>query len=404
MTSQQKEDILVNNLIDRIHALNEDILEIIGERLKQIGELTPTQIHQIQQMLLYDEDIRKIIELIADSTNMNVVDIYSMFDYVAMNNQEFAKPYYRARGVKYIPYSQNKVLKKQVNAIANITARQYINLANTTVLGYTIKDKNGRAVFSTISDTYKELIDKAILSVSQGKETYQQQMRKIIKEIGESGLKTVNYESGYSRRLDSAIRMNIQEGITTMTNDIQKQFGKEFMADGIEVSHHINSAPDHIDTVDGKQFSLNGDKVVNGKLYKNFDEVNNSLDRQVGTLNCRHYVFSIVLGISRPQYSNKQLRADKNRNKTGFYFDGEHYTMYEGTQLQRRIETEIRKAKDVQILAKASGDKDLTLTSQQRITQLTTKYRQLCRESGLPNQLKTRALVVAYHRKNVAKM
>ena len=404
MLNSNQEEQLVQLLIDRINALNEDILEIIGNRIKEIGEMTPTQVHQINQMLMYNTDIDRIIQKLAEVSGMNVNDIYSLFEYSAKTNQDFARQFYRARGISYIPYAQNKVLKDQVRAIAEITAREYANISRTSAIGYTIKDLDGNITFKDISSVYKDTIDKAILNVSQGKTTYQQEMRKAIKQIGQSGLKTIDYESGRSVRLDSAIRQNTLEGLRTLTNQIQEQFGEEFGADGVEVSHHINSAPDHIDTVDGKQFSLNGDRVVKGKLYKDFNTVNNSLDRQVSTLNCRHYIFSIVLGVNKPQYTDKQLEEDKKKNKQGFDFEGKHYSNYEGEQLQRLIERRIREQKDVQILAKASGDKELTLQAQTKITQLTTKYKQLCNVSGLPNQLKTRASVVGYKRINVAKM
>ena len=404
MLNNEQEEKLVQILIDRINALNEDILTIIGNRIKQIGELTPTQVHQIKQMLMYDTDINTIVQKLAEVTNMNVNDIYNMFEYSAKTNQDFAKQFYKARRISYIPYAQNKALKEQIRAIAKITAKEYANMSRTSAIGYTIKDLDGNITFKDISSVYKDIIDKAILNVGQGKTTYQQEMRNAIKQIGQSGLKTLDYESGRSMRLDSAIRQNTLEGLRTLTNQIQEQFGEEFGADGVEVSHHINSAPDHIDTVDGKQFSLNGDRVVKGKLYKDFNTVNNSLDRQVSTLNCRHYIFSIVLGVNKPQYTDKQLEEDKKKNKQGFDFEGKHYSNYEGEQLQRLIERRIREQKDVQILAKASGDKELTLQAQTKITQLTTKYKQLCNASGLPNQLKTRASVVGYKRINVAKM
>ena len=404
MLNNNQEEQLVQLLIDRINALNEDILEIIGNRIKEIGEMTPTQVHQINQMLMYNTDIDRIIQKLAEVSGMNVNDIYSLFEYSAKMNQDFARQFYRARGISYIPYAQNKVLKDQVRAIAEITAREYANISRTSAIGYTIKDLKGNLVFKDISSAYKDIIDKAILNAGQGKTTYQQEMRNAIKQIGQSGLKTIDYESGRSVRLDSAIRQNTLEGLRTLTNQIQQQFGEEFGADGVEVSHHINSAPDHIDTVDGKQFSLNGDRVVNGKLYKDFNTVNNSLDRQVSTLNCRHYIFSIVLGVNKPQYTDKQLEEDKKKNKEGFDFEGKHYSNYEGEQLQRLIERRIREQKDIQILAKSSGDKELTLQSQTKITQLTTKYKQLCNASGLPNQLKTRASVIGYKRINVAKI
>lgn len=404
MLNNNQEEQLVQLLIDRINALNEDILEIIGNRIKEIGEMTPTQVHQINQMLMYNTDIDRIIQKLAEVSGMNVNDIYSLFEYSAKTNQDFARQFYRARGISYIPYAQNKVLKDQVRAIAEITAREYANISRTSAIGYTIKDLDGNITFKDISSVYKDTIDKAILNVSQGKTIYQQEMRNAIKQIGQSGLKTIDYESGRSVRLDSAIRQNTLEGLRTLTNQIQEQFGEEFGADGVEVSHHINSAPDHIDTVDGKQFSLNGDRVVKGRLYKDFNTVNNSLDRQVSTLNCRHYIFSIVLGVNKPQYTDKQLEEDKKKNKQGFDFEGKHYSNYEGEQLQRLIERRIREQKDVQILAKSSGDKELTLQAQTKITQLTTKYKQLCNASGLPNQLSTRASVVGYKRINVANM
>lgn len=54
-----------------------------------------------------------------------------------------------------------------------------------------------------------------------------------------------------------------------------------------------------------------------------------------------------------------------------------------GTQLQRRIELNIRKQKDIQILARASGDTELVEQSQNKIRLLTSKYNDLCKVSGL---------------------
>ena len=68
-----------------------------------------------------------------------------------------------------------------------------------------------------------------------------------------------------------------------------------------------------------------------------------------------------------------------------------------GTQLCRRVELEIRKAKDTQILARASGDTELVEQSQGRITKLTNKYREILKASGLPSQLQ-RASVSGYRR------
>ena len=153
-----------------------------------------------------------------------------------------------------------------------------------------------------------------------------------------------------------------------------------------------------------KQEDIRGNQVrVNGKWYDDFNAVNNSLERQVSTLNCRHRVFSIVVGVSKPEYTQEQLDEDKQKNIEGFNIDGKHYSLYEGEQLQRSLERRIREQKDIQILAKASGNKELVKESQDKITQLTNKYKEISKISGLPTKM-DRLKVSQYHRVNVAKM
>lgn len=245
MLNNDQEEKLVQILIDRIEALNEDILTIIGTRIKEIGNMTPTQVHQIKQMLMYDTDIDTIVQKLAEVTNMNVNDIYNLFEYSAKTNQDFAKQFYQAKGITYISYMQNKVLREQIKAIAKITAKEYANISRTSAIGYTVKDLKGNLVFKDVSSAYKDIIDKAILNVGQGKTTYQQEMRNAIKQIGQSGLKTIDYESGRSMRLDSAIRMNTLGGLRKLNNQVQEQFGEEFDSDGVEISVHQYPAVDH---------------------------------------------------------------------------------------------------------------------------------------------------------------
>lgn len=405
MLNNEQEEKLVQILIDRIQELNEVILKMIGKRIKQIRLATPQELTEIRKMLMNGEDLRKIFNLLSKVTNLNIQDIFDIYASEAKINQEYAKKFYDVRGVQYVPYPQNKALKEQIKALATITAREYANISKTTAIGYTIRDTKGNIVFKDISKTYKEILDKSILNISTGKETFYEQIRKDLKQLGQSGLKTIDYESGRSVRLDSAIKMNVLGGVRDLTNTLQTQFGEEFGADGIEISVHQNPAEDHA-PIQGKQFSLEEYQYMQNEMpfmdYKG--RKYNAIKREIGQWNCYHYIFNIVLGVNKPQYSDEELAEIEENNKKGFKIDGKHYTNYEGTQLQRALEREIRKQKDIQILAKESGDKDLVSQSQTKITQLTNKYKQLCNISGLPNQLKTRGLVSGYRRVNVANM
>ena len=90
------------------------------------------------------------------------------------------------------------------------------------------------------------------------------------------------------------------------------------------------------------------------------------------------------------------------KNNQKIEFDGKEYTKYECTQLQRKLELEIRKQKDTQIMAKASGNMELVGEAQQKITQLTHKYKELSDVSGLPTKMQ-RMRVSGYKRTKIKK-
>lgn len=403
MLNEQVIDKVIERLVNRIEEGNTYTLKKIGESIKKIGTLSPSKAQELVQMLKYGGDYDKIVNKLAEITELNVKDIYKIFDEVAKNDYNFAKQFYEYRGMKFIPYEENIALQQQVRAIANITVGEYRNL--TRSLAFT-KRVNGRIVYTDLARTYQDTLDKAVLSVVQGKNTFQEQMYSTIKELSNSGIKSVNYGTNRSMRLDSAVRMQMKGALRNLHNEIQEQVGQEFNADGVEISTHLNPAPDHAE-VQGRQFSneefnkfQNDIDAVDytGKLFP--AEFDGHDRRSISEYNCYHYTFAIVLGVSEPEYSNKELQEIINSNNKGFELDDKHYSMYEGEQLQRKLELEIRKAKDTQIMAKASGNNELVDESQQRITQLTRKYKELSDISGLSTKME-RLRVSGYRRTKV---
>ena len=403
-------ELLVTRLVSRINKANEFFLIKIGESVKKIRGLTPTQAHQLIQILKYNGNYEEIINEISRLTNLNIQDIDAIFNEMAKKDYLFAEQFYKYRGVEYIPYSQNKALLRQVNALASITKQEMFNYARATNLGYSIRDLQGNVKFVGLRETYNRVLDEAVLNVGTGVDTFDNAMSRIMKDIGGNGLKTVDYASGRSIRLDSVARMHLKGALRNLHNEVQKQVGEEFDFDGYEISVHSNPAVDH-SFVQGHQFSIEEyNKLNNGLEAKDYTGKTFTLDhdhkngfRPISTMNCYHYVFSIVLGVSKPEYSEEQLQKIIDDNNKGFELDGEHYTNYEGTQLQRKLETEIRKQKDIQILGRASGNKQIVEESQARITQLTNKYIEISKISGLPTRM-DRLKVAKYRRISAKKL
>lgn len=407
MINEEIVDKLVERLVNRIEQANTYFLKGIGSYIKKIGELSPSKAYQLIQILKYGGDYNDIIEKISKLTNMNINDIESIFSNYAKKDMMFAKKFYDYRNIPYIPYEQNLSLRRQTIALANIVKNEMYNYTRTNVLGYSIKDINGKVKFLGLKDIYNKVLDDALLNVSQGKETFNSAMTRIIKDIGSSGLKTLDYKSGRSIRLDSAIRMHLKGRLRELHNETQELIAQEIGSDGVEISVHLNPAVDH-EKVQGKQFSNEEfDNLQHGLVAKDYKGRHYTLDndnkngfRPISEMNCYHYIFSIVLGVSEPEYNDKELQEIIDKNNKGFELDGKHYTNYEGTQLQRDLERSIREQKDIQIIASASNNNELVQEAQSKITILTRKYKELSEISGLPTKMQ-RLQVTGYRRKKV---
>ena len=377
----------------RFEALNSEILQKFGKTISKFEGLSVSEAHILAQQMKNGREIDKIMEDLEKASQLSRKDLEELLEIAAEENIEFANVYYEAKGMDKVSYKDSKQFQDIVKSVEKTTQGVFANLSSTTAIKL-LKD-NGEGYLMGIREAYKDVIDRCVLAVSTGQNNYQKAMYDTIKQLSSSGVKKVYYENEgkkpYARRLDSSVRQNILDGVRQVNIGIQEQVGKEFGADGVEVSHHVNCAPDHIH-IDGQQFSK-----------KKFEKINNNLTRPVASMNCRHFVFSIVLGVSSPLYTKKQLEEDRKNNEKGFEYEGKHYTLYEGEQLQRKIELAVRQQKDLQIIAKASNNKEGVRNAQAKITQLTQKYKDFSKNANLPTKM-DRLRVVGYKRKNLSKM
>lgn len=399
MLTEEQQNALIERLLQRQYKANEEVLREIGKVIGKVRQMTPSEAYTIGQQLKYGESLNKIVKILSDTSNINEAEIYSMFEKIAKKNLDFSKKYFLARNIDFIPYEENTALKNLVNEIATATIQTYENIAKTT--GLTYLDGSGNKVTKGIETAYREIIDNGIVNVSQGKETLQSALERQLKEIGSNGVQSIEYESGYHRRLDSAMRMNLQDGLNQLAIAQQQLVGEQFDNDGWEVTVHDRPAPDH-ENIQGHIFSKEEfNKLQNYEYYGEIKDYKGRTYirsaehniRPIGELNCYHFAIAVVLGVDEERYSNKELKEINERNKKGFEFDGKKYTLYEGQQLQRKIETEIRKARESKILAKSGNDENLFNQMQQRETELINKYYKLSKISGIPTRLERLKLI-----------
>ena len=400
MITEKQVDALVDRLLERVNKANNYFLEEIGMSIKKIGSLSPSKAHELIQILKFGGKYEEIVEKLSKILDVNIADIDSIFYEYAKKDYMFYENFYKFRNIPFIDFDKNMSLVNQTTAIGNMMKNELYDFTRKNVLGYSFKDLDGNITFEGLKDTYMKLLDNAFVLVGQGKETFDTAMKDILGEIGGSGLKTIDFESGRSVRLDSIIRMHLKSRLLELHNENQRIIADDIDADGVEISVHENPAPDH-EEAQGRQFTIDAfnqlqssgtAKDITGRtidMHRELKSGDLAVDfRPISELNCYHKFFTIVLGVNKPEYTDEQLQEIIDRNNDGFDFDGKHYTNYEGTQLQRKIEAEIRRQKDILGIAQASDTKSLILDASGKIRVLKGKYKRLSIASGLKEKPK----------------
>ena len=341
------------------------LLDDIARRISEAGQFTSSAAYQIWRAQALGVD-RKVIEKeLRKRLGVSQKELKKLLVQSAEVGYNFDM---KGFGKKAIPFAENRSIQQIVEAAVKLADKDFRNITQT--LGFC--DPHGKP--RELTDAYITSCDYAFNQVITGATDYNTAIRNATKNLAEKGISSINYESGRSTSLEAAVRRNIMSGLGLMQEQISQQNHDAFGADGWEISAHAASATDHED-IQGKQYT-----------DKEYEELNNSLARRIGTLHCGHAAFPIILGVNEPQYTPEQLQQFKDDNKKGVTYNGKHYTVYEATQKQRSIERAIRLQKRRAIVAKGTGDKDGLLVSQVRLRRLNEEYGRYSKAVGLPTQ------------------
>lgn len=386
MLSDDAIDNLVQPIIDRQEAINNYVIGVIAKRLKKIGKLRKEDINKLQMMVDSGADIKKINKMLAKQAKLQVKDVKRAIKAVAEDDFQSAKPFYDYRHKPHISLEFNKRLNTITKAIGNQTAGTYKNIADTRATGF-IRKKGNKLVFKKIDATYKEVIDEAIQAVEMGSMSYDAAIKRAIKQLTDSGIRRIYWDSGYTKRVDSAVRQAVHDGIKALHLQMQQEIARQIGADGWILSAHRYSAPDH-EPIQGHAFTLEEfEKLQNNNSFT--DTWGNKfagLKRVIGQWNCRHWARAVILERA-VMYNPETLKRYIEENNTGYTMqNGKHLTMYECTQQQRKLEDEIRQAKLGYLAAKEAGDDELAAKYKSKVKQKIKEYKIFSKACGLTVQ------------------
>lgn len=382
-------DALTNVITDRQTAISFYIIQKIVKRIKEIGSLLPSDLYALKRLVETGSDLKDINKKIAEMTKLQEKDIKKLIEMSAKESYMSTKDYYEYRNMSFIPFEKNTEVQRVVKSVQKITTGTYKNLSQST--GFMIRDRKNpkRLKPTSVAKTYQSIIDEAVQASQSGVIDYHTAIRRTIKQLSDSGLRYVTYdpESGrsYSVKLDTAVRRNILDGIRSVNQGVQDETGKQYGADGKEITVHQYPAPDH-QPIQGHQFT--NEEYEKLQSEKAFEDVNHRkfapIKRKIGTWNCRHFTYSIIVGVNKPNYTQEQLNEMEKKNQKGYTApNGKHMTMYECTQEQRAKEREIRRLKEQYVALRDSGDSEGSKSVKAKISQNVKEYQSFSNACGI---------------------
>lgn len=359
----------------------------IAKRIGEVGKMSVADVQALNNAAIVKGDMKIIIKELAQVTGQNISEIEKIYGDVLRQNHLDNKPLYDYRGIDFIPFEQNTELQAIVSAYSRTTAETMINLSKTTAQNIGIVGTDGK--FQALGKFYTDSLDKAVLQVTSGTTDFYTAMRDTIRDLGGSGMR-VNYGSGVTRRLDTAVRQSLLWGAKQASIEYQNMIGEELDCTGVEIDWHTNPRPSH-EFMQGRQFAVGEEVTINGVTYPSADDSKEnpygvSVNEALEDYGCLHFATPIILGISEPTYDPKELQRLNEENERPITIGDKTQKGYDWKQDMRKLETEVRRQQGIKQAAKSEGDNELVRKCNARIKSLKDKYSEISEATGIKEQ------------------
>lgn len=363
--------------------VEDDILRDVARRISKMDGMTPTanwQLWRYQQVEAVREDVVKLLAKYSGKSEREIRRILKEACTAALEADDEIYYHY---GKTPTPFAESLPLQNLLNAGYRQTSGTWSNLTATTA--------------NTVTGAFERTLDEAWLKVSSGAFDYKSAVKTAVDTLADN-MPYITYPTGHTDTLEVAARRAILTGVNQTAGKLQDARMQEMGVEYVETTAHGGARPTHAEW-QGKRFHLGGDKVLNGKLYKDFvRETGYGTGAGLCGWNCRHQYFACFPELGDPpswtQESLEQLNA---RNVK---YNGQMYTQYEISQMQRARERNVRKWKRRYLAEDAAGSD--TTAAAVRLKAARDNLKQFTRDTG--GQLDSaRTMVSGFGRSQAAK-
>lgn len=368
------ESMITAGVAKKFRQLEEDILTDVARRMAKAKEITASADWQLNRYKVLGNTTADIEDFVKKNVGDSFPETFELYDKAVDQFYTRYKPLYEQVNQVFVPYDQNGELQQLVTALVNQSNEELYNISRNT--GFMVEMGGGRKVFTPLSEVYNGYLDQAIVNVASGAFDYNTMLRKVVRQMTDSGLRTVDYASGHSNRVDVAARRALLTGLSQLTGQVTKMNADALGTDKYEVDWHPGARPSHAEW--------------QGRVYSEEDLYDVcGLGEGDGLLgwNCRHTYYPFIDGISERNYSDEWLEEKAEEEARRVTFRGRDYNAYEATQRQRYLETNLRARRErVKMLQAGKADPEEILNEQCKYQAQLDEYKAFSAKMKLPEQ------------------
>lgn len=366
--------LLQDGVEKKYRTLEEEIMRDVVRRIQKAQKITSAADWQLQRYMVLGHSTEDVEALIRQAAGSDWADTFRLYDEVIEQEYVRSKAMYEQVNAHFVPYEENYELQQLTNALIRQSNDELFNISKS--LGFMVDMGNGRKVFTPLAEIYNGYVDNAITMMASGAFDYNTLIRKVVGQMTASGLRTVDYASGHSNRVDVAVRRAMLTGMGQLTGQISDMHGQALGTDKFEVDWHPGARPDHA--------------AWQGRIWTRRQLVDVcGLGTGPGLLgwNCRHTYYPFLEGISVRNHSDQWLEEMDRKEAQKIPYRGKEYNAYEATQKQRQMETAMRVQREkAQLLKQGGGAPDDVLDARCKYQAMLDEYKEFSKKFKLPEQ------------------
>ena len=369
------EDHLSKQIVKKYRELEMRIMEDIIRRIRASATIPSTADWQIGRLVTLGNANADILKIVEEAVKGNPAEVQRIYKEVIEAEYTRDREIYEALGKPFVPYDDNLELIALTQALMQHSNDELYNITRT--MGFILPNGSGHNEFQTLSEVMNTHLDRAMMDITSGAFDYNTVIKRTVAQMTASGLRTIEYASGRTNRVDVAARRAVMTGIGQLAGTIADVNAQKLGTDFFEIDWHMGARPTH--------------QPWQGRVYSREELVTVcGLGTVTGLLgaNCYHTYYPFIPGVSERAYTDEWLDAKNAEENTPREYKGKEYTLYEALQHQRQLETTMRAQREKVVLLEQGGaDEEDIVLAKCKYQATLNEYKNFSREMNLRTQM-----------------